>query len=52
MYLAIIIFRQEFLILFFMIGGPPGLAMKFLLFSADLRQCSNKKIREISLKLL
>lgn len=37
------IFRREFLILFFMISGPPGLAMKFLLFSADLRQCWYKK---------
>ena len=32
------IVRREFLILFFMISGPPGLARKFLLFSADLRQ--------------
>ena len=37
-YLAIMMVRREFLIPFFMISGPPGLAMKFPLFSADLRQ--------------
>ena len=31
-YLAIMIVRRVFLILFFMISGPPGLAMKFPFF--------------------